>query len=120
MVFAYRSNVGSAQRLKTLLNPSVPGGIRTPNLLIRSQKLYPVELQAHLEIQNLKFGISPPTRQGLPAVALAKAGETSRRGCRLARVPTHPRHTAQAEAQLVRAMRTQLLSTHLPPCSLLR
>ena len=24
----------------------VPGGIRTPNLLIRSQKLYPVELQA--------------------------------------------------------------------------
>jgi hypothetical protein len=23
-----------------------PGGIRTPNLLIRSQKLYPVELQA--------------------------------------------------------------------------
>ena len=26
---------------------SVPGGIRTPNLLIRSQKLYPVELQAH-------------------------------------------------------------------------
>ena len=25
----------------------VPGGIRTPNLLIRSQKLYPVELQAH-------------------------------------------------------------------------
>ena len=27
----------------------VPGGIRTPNLLIRSQKLYPVELQAQLE-----------------------------------------------------------------------
>ena len=26
----------------------VPGGIRTPNLLIRSQKLYPVELQALL------------------------------------------------------------------------
>ena len=25
----------------------MPGGIRTPNLLIRSQKLYPVELQAH-------------------------------------------------------------------------
>ena len=24
---------------------SVPGGIRTPNLLIRSQLLYPVELQ---------------------------------------------------------------------------
>src|SRR5207249_9682639 len=27
----------------------VPGGIRTPNLLIRSQKLYPVELQAQVE-----------------------------------------------------------------------
>ena len=26
----------------------VPGGIRTPNLLIRSQKLYPVELQAQV------------------------------------------------------------------------
>ena len=29
-----------------MLSSSVPGGIRTPNLLIRSQKLYPVELQA--------------------------------------------------------------------------
>ena len=29
-----------------ILRGSVPGGIRTPNLLIRSQKLYPVELQA--------------------------------------------------------------------------
>jgi hypothetical protein len=28
------------------LQQPVPGGIRTPNLLIRSQKLYPVELQA--------------------------------------------------------------------------
>ena len=27
---------------------NVPGGIRTPNLLIRSQLLYPVELQTHL------------------------------------------------------------------------
>ena len=26
---------------------NVPGGIRTPNLLIRSQLLYPVELQTH-------------------------------------------------------------------------
>ena len=31
---------------KSLGGRSVPGGIRTPNLLIRSQKLYPVELQA--------------------------------------------------------------------------
>jgi hypothetical protein len=33
----------------------VPGGIRTPNLLIRSQKLYPVELQA---LRNFRFSIS--------------------------------------------------------------
>ena len=33
----------------------VPGGIRTPNLLIRSQKLYPVELQAQ---RNCRFSIS--------------------------------------------------------------
>lgn len=26
----------------------VPGGIRTPDLLVRSQTLYPAELQAHL------------------------------------------------------------------------
>src|SRR5262249_38755333 len=32
---------------KCLIISGVPGGIRTPNLLIRSQKLYPVELQAH-------------------------------------------------------------------------
>ena len=32
----------------------VPGGIRTPNLLIRSQKLYPVELQAQ---RNCRFSI---------------------------------------------------------------
>src|SRR3977135_3915835 len=31
-----------------LLWQAVPGGIRTPNLLIRSQLLYPVELQTHL------------------------------------------------------------------------
>src|SRR5438270_648014 len=36
----------------------VPGGIRTPNLLIRSQKLYPVELQAQfLKIPSSKFQI---------------------------------------------------------------
>jgi hypothetical protein len=33
------------QRKYFIIN-GVPGGIRTPNLLIRSQKLYPVELQA--------------------------------------------------------------------------
>jgi hypothetical protein len=33
----------------------VPGGIRTPNLLIRSQKLYPVELQA---LRNFRLSIS--------------------------------------------------------------
>ena len=50
----------------------MPGGIRTPNLLIRSQKLYPVELQAlaskipkskyqipnaHIRFWCLEFGI---------------------------------------------------------------
>ena len=34
----------------------MPGGIRTPNLLIRSQKLYPVELQAQIfKIPKPKF-----------------------------------------------------------------
>ena len=33
---------------------SVPGGIRTPDLLVRSQSLYPAELQAHL-IYNLNL-----------------------------------------------------------------
>ncbi len=33
-------------RLVSAIIENVPGGIRTPNLLIRSQKLYPVELQA--------------------------------------------------------------------------
>ena len=32
-----------SSRLRTITR--VPGGIRTPNLLIRSQLLYPVELQ---------------------------------------------------------------------------
>ena len=38
-------------------NESVPGGIRTPNLLIRSQMLYPVELQAlrHFRFQIVDF-----------------------------------------------------------------
>jgi hypothetical protein len=35
----------------------VPGGIRTPNLLIRSQKLYPVELQALFTIHDSRFTI---------------------------------------------------------------
>jgi hypothetical protein len=30
----------------------VPGGIRTPNLLIRSQMLYPVELQTLLTVKR--------------------------------------------------------------------
>jgi hypothetical protein len=37
----------------------VPGGIRTPNLLIRSQKLYPVELQALIS-KNLKPQVQTP------------------------------------------------------------
>ena len=47
--------------------PSVPGGIRTHNLLIRSQMLYPVELQT----QKLKSQVpgsksqSPKPRIGV-------------------------------------------------------
>ncbi len=33
--------------LSDLLSSSTPVGIRTPNLLIRSQTLYPIELRAH-------------------------------------------------------------------------
>jgi len=37
---------------------AVPGGIRTPNLLIRSQLLYPVELQTHgIAIADCKLQI---------------------------------------------------------------
>ena len=35
----------------------VPGGIRTPNLLIRSQLLYPVELQTLSGIFEFRFSI---------------------------------------------------------------
>ena len=38
---------------------AVPGGIRTPNLLIRSQLLYPVELQTQL-LENPKFQVPNP------------------------------------------------------------
>jgi hypothetical protein len=44
---------------KSLMLRSVPGGIRTPNLLIRSQKLYPVELQAQIS-KNPKYQVSNP------------------------------------------------------------
>tara|TARA_Y100000590_G_scaffold76356_1_gene84489 strand:- start:32 stop:271 length:240 start_codon:yes stop_codon:yes gene_type:complete len=36
------------------LSRSTPGRIRTPNLLVRSQTLYPVELRAHKDISILK------------------------------------------------------------------
>ena len=48
----------------------MPGGIRTPNLLIRSQKLYPVELQALLRTSILYF---------TPVPALVKNSTTDRR-----------------------------------------
>jgi len=34
-----------------LLDAGTPVGIRTPNLLVRSQMLYPVELRAHFKKQ---------------------------------------------------------------------
>ena len=37
-----------SSRIKRLdCSSSVPGGTRTPGLLVRSQALYPAELQAH-------------------------------------------------------------------------
>ena len=53
---AYASGIGLREIARKMGIPPgtilsrVPGGIRTLNLLIRSQKLYPVELQAHREI----------------------------------------------------------------------
>ena len=44
----------------------MPGGIRTPNLLIRSQMLYPVELQTQLwKIPSSKFQISKSIKKVL-------------------------------------------------------
>ena len=48
---------------------NTPVGIRTPNLLIRSQTLYPVELRAHEQLSKLSFsekaGASIARRAGL-------------------------------------------------------
>ena len=43
----------------TFIIKNVPGGIRTPNLLIRSQKLYPVELQALYLAKRHKYSDFP-------------------------------------------------------------
>ena len=49
----------------------MPGGIRTPNLLIRSQKLYPVELQARMRDETTRNQISPvQNRQRTPDGAM--------------------------------------------------
>ena len=47
----------------TMEGESTPVGIRTPNLLIRSQTLYPVELQAHFARQSMAehWGVKRPT-----------------------------------------------------------
>ena len=55
----------------------VPGGIRTPNLLIRSQKLYPVELQA---LVKCEFSISHQYRQPSKAQRNATIAAQMRRG----------------------------------------
>ena len=47
----------------SLVINGVPGGIRTPNLLIRSQKLYPVELQAQMRDETTKkLNLASPKR----------------------------------------------------------
>ena len=50
---------GFSPATENVAEPSVPGGIRTPNLLIRSQKLYPVELQAQI-FKNPKAQVPNP------------------------------------------------------------
>ncbi len=56
---------------------NVPGGIRTPNLLIRSQKLYPVELQA---LVKCEFSISHQYRHPSKAQRNAPVTAQTRRG----------------------------------------
>jgi hypothetical protein len=41
------------QSLETLVGVGARVGIRTPNLLIRSQVLYPIELRMHISRNNL-------------------------------------------------------------------
>ena len=49
-----------------------PGGTRTPDLLVRSQTLYPAELRAHRETQFSIGAKSPPTRR---ATRMRRASE---------------------------------------------
>ena len=43
------------------LSQCAPGGIRTPNLLIRSQMLYPIELEVQIKMAD-KVGFEPTTQ----------------------------------------------------------
>jgi hypothetical protein len=42
-------NEGSGGQKQTLQADGAPGENRTPNLMVRSHALYPIELRAHLE-----------------------------------------------------------------------
>ena len=53
----------------------VPGGIRTPNLLIRSQLLYPVELQTPLEFSLRHAQGLEPAEQAIFEFRLEEAIE---------------------------------------------
>ena len=64
----------------------MPGGIRTPNLLIRSQLLYPVELQTQLPEGAVQ---SHGTHENLQAPAHSRSSPT-RRGKELGRVDLRP------------------------------
>src|SRR5450631_948200 len=65
----------------------VPGGIRTPNLLIRSQLLYPVELQTHSwrethQTRGIRSPLQARMRFGdvlLRGTCLAKSSTSNRR-----------------------------------------
>ena len=58
----------------------VPGGIRTPNLLIRSQLLYPVELQTLSKRDGYCRSIAAALQAKLPALgrrSIARFAQTA-------------------------------------------
>lgn len=54
------------------MKTGAPGRIRTPNLLIRSQALYPVELRAHKESGPPIWGERGDTTSSVPCNASLK------------------------------------------------
>jgi hypothetical protein len=67
----------------TVKTPSAPGATRTPNLLIRSQTLYPIELRAR--------------NSQLSQRCLDRASRSLSQGCALPWAPANPGHERLAE-----------------------